>query len=381
MGLLREFIDQIFMWLRELGYWGIMLGLMVEVIPSEIVLAYGGFLVSHGDIPFLGSDNKAVMFTGAVIFGTIGGTLAQIFVYWIGRYGGRPFLEKYGKYILINKKHIDISERWFERYGTGIIFTARFIPVVRHAISVPAGIARVSLLRFTIYTTLAVIPWSIFFIYLGYTLGENWRQIDEKAEPYIIPFIITAVGLTLLYFIKKMASGRKKQALSMREAGEKGEREAAHQLAFLGADYRVLHGRVVRAGNSVQEFDHIAVGPNGVFHIESKYWAGDVKFTASGVERSKEGAAAADPTAQLYRHEYVLKELLRKEKMKADINGILCFTHPESRISGRSPAFITVRTDRLLHAIKTYKPKSLLAKSQIDQIEKLLLANSKERDR
>lgn len=67
---------------------------------------------------------------GAVAFGTIGGVIAQLFIYWIGRYGGRPVLERYGKYILIQKKHIDYAEAWFNRYGTGVIFTARFIPVV-----------------------------------------------------------------------------------------------------------------------------------------------------------------------------------------------------------------------------------------------------------
>ncbi len=186
-----DIIHSILVFLEGMGYWGIMFGLMIEVIPSEIVLSYGGYLVSKGEISF----------TGAVIFGTIGGVIAQIFVYWLGRYAGRPFLERYGKYIFIHKKHIDSAEQWFHRYGTGVIFTARFIPVVRHAISIPAGIARMSLWRFTIYTTLAVIPWSIFFIYLGKTLGENWETIDEVAAPYIMPFIWFSVGLTSLYFI------------------------------------------------------------------------------------------------------------------------------------------------------------------------------------
>jgi membrane protein DedA with SNARE-associated domain len=186
-----DIIHSIIGFLEGMGYWGIMFGLMIEVIPSEIVLSYGGYLVSKGEISF----------TGAVIFGTIGGVIAQIFVYWLGRYAGRPFLERYGKYIFIHKKHIDTAEQWFHRYGTGIIFTARFIPVVRHAISIPAGIARMSLWRFTIYTTLAVIPWSIFFVYLGKTLGENWETIDEVAAPYIMPFIWFSVGLTSLYFI------------------------------------------------------------------------------------------------------------------------------------------------------------------------------------
>jgi membrane protein DedA with SNARE-associated domain len=193
-------VHQLLNFITELGYWGIMLGLMIEVIPSEIVLAYAGFLVQRGDINFI----------EAVIFGTIGGTIAQIFVYWVGRYGGRPFLRKYGKYLFIKEKQIDLSEKWFNKYGTGVIFTARFIPVVRHAISIPAGMARMPLGKFTLYTTLAIIPWSILFISLGRSLGENWQDINTKAAPYYLPFIGLAVGLTVLYFAYMLFTRKKK---------------------------------------------------------------------------------------------------------------------------------------------------------------------------
>lgn len=196
---MSEIIHNILEFLTGLGYWGIMLGLMIEIIPSEIVLAYAGFLVVEGTINF----------TEAVIFGTIGGVIAQIFVYWIGRYGGRPVLEKYGKYILIHKKQIDSAEEWFNRYGVGVIFTARFIPVVRHAISVPAGMARMSLGKFTLYTTLAVIPWSILFVWLGKSLGNNWEQIAEISGPYTMPLVWTAIGLTALYLIFKVLTRKK----------------------------------------------------------------------------------------------------------------------------------------------------------------------------
>jgi membrane protein DedA with SNARE-associated domain len=193
-------VDNILTFITELGAWGIMLGLMIEVIPSEIVLAYAGYLVQKGDINFV----------EAVIFGTIGGLIAQIFVYWVGRYGGRPFLRKYGKYLLIKEKQIDLSEAWFNRYGTGVIFTARFIPVVRHAISIPAGMARMPLGKFTLYTTLAIIPWSILFISLGRSLGANWQDINTKAAPYYGPFIVATVVMTALYFMYVLLIRKKK---------------------------------------------------------------------------------------------------------------------------------------------------------------------------
>ncbi|MEI7026948.1 DedA family protein [Paenibacillus sp. y28] len=196
--MLHGIVNAVLEWVTGLGGFGIMIGLMIEIIPSEIMLAYGGYLVSQGNLPYW----------EAVLFGVIGGTIAQIFVYWIGRYGGRPFLERYGKYIFIHKKHIDLSEEWFRKYGTGVIFTARFVPVVRHAISIPAGITRMSLLRFTILTTLAVIPWSMFFVWLGMKLGDNWKNIDEAAGPYMGYVLWGALLLLALYVILKVFKSR-----------------------------------------------------------------------------------------------------------------------------------------------------------------------------
>jgi membrane protein DedA with SNARE-associated domain len=190
---MKEFIFSILEFLSELGYFGIALGLMIEVIPSEIVLGYGGYMISEGILGY----------PGAVIAGTIGGTLAQLFLYWAGYYGGRPFLEKYGKYVLIKKKQIDLSEEWFRKYGVGVIFFARFIPVVRHAISIPAGIAKMPASKFTLYTVAAVIPWTILFLYLGHVLGENWSHIKEYAEQYTLPIIIGAVVLGVIYYLIK----------------------------------------------------------------------------------------------------------------------------------------------------------------------------------
>lgn len=200
MHFISDLISTLFEWIQSLGYFGIMIGLMIEVIPSEIVLAFGGFLVWSGDINFF----------GAVLFGTIGGVIAQIFVYWIGRLWGQYVLEKYGKYILIQKKHIDHSEEWFNKYGTGVIFTARFIPVVRHAISVPAGISRMPLGKFTLLTTLAVIPWSALFVYLGMTLGNKWEDIDEVAAKYTNEIILVALALIIIYFVYKWFKSKKR---------------------------------------------------------------------------------------------------------------------------------------------------------------------------
>jgi membrane protein DedA with SNARE-associated domain len=192
-------IHQVLDYITGLGYWGIFLGLMLEVIPNELLLAYAGFLVSNGQIKFI----------GALLCAVFGGTLAQIVLYWIGRYGGRPFIERYGKYLLINKHHIDVAESWFNKYGTGMIFTARFVPIVRHAISIPGGMARMPLSRFTLYTALALVPYSILYIWLGMTLKDNWQKINEYAGPYIKPVIMAAVVLTALFIAYKFFMKRR----------------------------------------------------------------------------------------------------------------------------------------------------------------------------
>lgn len=337
------------------GYWGILLGLMIEIIPSEIVLAYAGYLVARGDVNFV----------EAIIFGTIGCLIQQIFLYWVGRYGGRPFAYKYGKYFHLKKHHIDITESWFRKYGAGVVFTARFIPVLRQAISIPAGIAKMSVVRFLLYTFLATIPWAVLFVYVGKTLGENWQQV--KDAPYGHWIMWAAIGLIALYILFKLL--RRKGATD--RAGYIGEKNTAHQLKFIGPEYKVLNGLHVKGRTGTQEFDHLVIGPNGVFHIETKNWGGEIRFTDKGVQRSKDGHHE-DPTAQLYRHEFVLKELLRGNKLEADVVGILSFSNPGSTLIGESPAFITVKLDRLVHVIKTYKGKRHLSASEVKEISKTI---------
>lgn len=190
---MKEFIFSIMEFLAQLGYVGIALGLIVEVIPSEIVLGYGGYMISQGHVNFI----------GAVIAGTIGGTIAQLLLYWAGYYGGRPFLSKYGKYILLKQHHIDLSEKWFENYGAGVVFFARFLPVVRQAISIPAGVAKMPIGKFTLYTVAATIPWCILFLYLGQVLGKNWADIKDYAHQYMTPIMIGAIILIVIYFLIK----------------------------------------------------------------------------------------------------------------------------------------------------------------------------------
>ncbi|WP_335871667.1 DedA family protein [Bacillus sp. 2205SS5-2] len=188
---MEEYITNIVLWLGNWNYIGIALLLMIEVIPSEIVLSYGGYLVSTNQIHFL----------GALVAGVVGGTLAQLFLYYLGVLGGRPFFEKYGKWLLISQKHLHASEIWFERYGNVVVFFARFIPIVRHAISIPAGVSRMNARSFTVYTIGAMIPWTVLFLLLGMKLGQHWVEIETIAGPYVKPVISFALFSLLLFFL------------------------------------------------------------------------------------------------------------------------------------------------------------------------------------
>jgi membrane protein DedA with SNARE-associated domain len=114
--------------------------------------------------------------------GTIEGVIAQLFLYWIGKFSGRPFLKKYDKFFFICEKYSSVAEKWFEKYGVGVTFTVRFIPDVRHAISIPTGISKMPFQRFTVYTKFVILPWSAFFIFLGQKLtsigneSTKWRS-------------------------------------------------------------------------------------------------------------------------------------------------------------------------------------------------------------
>jgi len=200
MDTIHEWLSQLLAWVESLGYFGIIIGLAIEVIPSEIVLGYGGYLVSKGDINYW----------VAVLCGTIGALLQQWILYAIGRYGGRPVVDKFGKYLHLKPKHIDLAEKWFEKYGPIIVFTGRFVPIMRQVVSIPAGMARMNLTKFSILTLIASIPWSLLFVGLGWTLGDQWENIDEKAAPYVQPAILIALALLVVYFVYQYARKRSK---------------------------------------------------------------------------------------------------------------------------------------------------------------------------
>ncbi|MEO6350751.1 MAG: DedA family protein [Candidatus Limnocylindrales bacterium] len=202
-----EFIDKIVIPLLTdlygaLGYGGVMVAMAIESamipLPSELILPFAGFLVS---------DPAAVEplthgrwdFWIVVIVATIGNTIGSLIGYAIGAWGGRPFLERYGKYMLIRQHEIELAEHFFQKYGSATAFFSRLLPIVRTFISFPAGVARMNLLKFTVYSTAGAFIWSILLVQLGVIFGARWVEIRHMLQPFdlliAVLVILLVVGL------------------------------------------------------------------------------------------------------------------------------------------------------------------------------------------
>jgi membrane protein DedA with SNARE-associated domain len=156
--------------IATLGYGGIVLLMAIESacipLPSEIIMPFSGYLV------YTGRFN--LWWVG--VAGAVGCVLGSMVAYYVGMYGGRPLIEKYGRYILISHHDLDLADRWFAKYGEAIVFISRLLPVIRTFIAFPAGVARMNVPRFIIYTFAGSLPWCLGLAYIGQLLGEQWDK-------------------------------------------------------------------------------------------------------------------------------------------------------------------------------------------------------------
>ncbi len=206
--------------IATLGYPGVALAMAIESacipLPSEIIMPFSGFLVSAGTFTLL----------GITIAGTIGGLIGSLAAYALGYWGGetvvRDVIRKYGKYVFIKEKEFDHSIVWFDKYGSTITFTSRLLPVIRTFISLPAGIARMPILPFVVYTTLGSAIWTLLLGYLGLQLGSNWDTLGVYFHQFDIAVVLVGTLTVGFYFYKK-------------------HQEATHSLL-----YRLLHTLHIR---------------------------------------------------------------------------------------------------------------------------------------
>ncbi|MEK7575889.1 MAG: DedA family protein [Patescibacteria group bacterium] len=178
-----------------LGYPGITLLMILESmvvpLPSELVMPFAGFLAEKGKM------NLWLI----IFFSSLGSLLGSLISYYLGYYGGKRFVLKFGKYLLLNVTDLEKTERWFQKRGDKTIFFSRFIPVVRHLISIPAGIGKMNLKKFCLYTIAGATLWNSFLAYCGYALGENWNKIRYYSEYFsaTITIILLFAGISFVY--------------------------------------------------------------------------------------------------------------------------------------------------------------------------------------
>ena len=180
----------------SMGYPGVFflmtLESMIFPMPSELVMPFAGYLAFRGELGFL----------GVVIASSLGSIFGSLLSYMIGRYAGTGVIKKFGKYLLLDENDLEKTERWFIKGGEKTILISRFIPVVRHFISIPAGVAKMDIKKFCIYTLIGATIWNTFLACLGYLLGANWFIVRQYSE-YISIFVFVILVAGLIYFVYK----------------------------------------------------------------------------------------------------------------------------------------------------------------------------------
>ena len=177
--------------ISTLGYGGIVLLMAIESacipLPSEIVMPFSGYLVYRGDLQLW-----AVALAGAV-----GCVLGSVVAYWLGAWGGRPLVAKYGRYVLVSHRDLELADRWFDRHGDITILVGRLLPVVRTFIAFPAGLTRMAMGKFLAYTFLGSLIWCWVLAWIGERLGEHWDSLGtwfHRFDTFIGAAILAAAA-------------------------------------------------------------------------------------------------------------------------------------------------------------------------------------------
>lgn len=199
-----EFLAYIVIWMiSTLGYFGVFVAMVLESagipLPSEIIMPFSGYLVYRGEFNFWLVS----------VVGALGNVVGSIIAYYVGKVGGRPLVEKYGKYVLLSKHDLNVAEKWFQKYGRSAVFFSRLLPVVRTFISFPAGFSGMNLKAFSLYTFLGALPFTMALTYLGYALGEKWTTIHSYFEEYDILTGLVIIAV-IIWYVKRHLKNLKK---------------------------------------------------------------------------------------------------------------------------------------------------------------------------
>ncbi len=185
------------------------LGSACVPIPSEVVMAFGGALASSTfAAQALEDPGKQLSLALVVVVGVVATLAGSWLAYWAGYAGGRPLIDRWGRYLLLRPHEVDRAHAWFERHGQGAVLFARLVPLVRAFISLPAGVARMDFGRFTLYTLIGVVPWTLGFALAGYGLGESWDEVERFMRPVSILFGLALVVAVAWWVARRLRERR-----------------------------------------------------------------------------------------------------------------------------------------------------------------------------
>jgi len=191
--LMAGFITNV---ISQIGYVGVFFLMVLESalipVPSEVIMPFSGFLVATGEFNIF----------YVLVAGTLGNLVGSVIAYYIGLNVGRKLILKYGKYVLIDEKHLDMADNWFQRFGDKIIFVSRNLPAVRTYISLPAGISKMNVFKFSIYTLVGSVPWNFALLYVGVLLGKNWETI-LKYTTILDAIVVISVLAFIVWWLRK----------------------------------------------------------------------------------------------------------------------------------------------------------------------------------
>ena len=205
--MLEKLIAVVAAWIigviSTMGYGGIVLLMAIESacipLPSEIIMPFAGFLVFKGEMTLW----------GVALAGAIGCVVGSIPAYYLGMFGGRPMVEKYGKWVLISHHDLHLADRWFAKYGDIIIFIGRLLPAVRTFIAFPAGVARMAMGKFVIYTFLGSLIWCYLLAYAGMKFGQHWEDLEVYFHQFHIVLVVAGVIFAVWYIRRHIKAIRR----------------------------------------------------------------------------------------------------------------------------------------------------------------------------
>ncbi len=213
---LVEFLTNV---LQTIGWFGVVVIMALESanipIPSEVTMPLSGWMLVQARG---GTSLQALLLGG--LWGAVGCTIGSIISYWMGRLGGRPLVERYGKYILVSEEDLGKADRWFARWGDWTAFISRLLPIVRTFISFPAGVVRMNFWRFTIYSFIGSFIWCGLLAWGGYHFGVHWEELRNIMRPFDIPIAIVIIAGFVYYVYHHLRKGKAKATPTDAESGQ-----------------------------------------------------------------------------------------------------------------------------------------------------------------